>query len=176
MALLAIGPVSTSLACRLQCNLKMQNTRVSQLGDPLQVGVQGRRVVQDRGLPAGLLSARRSSLPRIPRKIPITSTTRDLCPLGWTKTIMLRSLGPKPAYSPVRPWRITERQESSCPLKRKPADPSPVYVSSSGISRPETSPYPSLPGVEGAPDTSRVTPARFPGSISISKNSSIRYC
>jgi hypothetical protein len=49
MALLAIDPVSTSLACRLQCNLKMQNTRVSQLGDPLQVGVQGRRVVQDRG-------------------------------------------------------------------------------------------------------------------------------
>jgi hypothetical protein len=32
----------------------MQNARVSQLGDPLLVGVQGLSVVQDRGLPAGL--------------------------------------------------------------------------------------------------------------------------
>jgi len=30
---------------------------------------------------------------------------------------MLRSLGPKPAYSPVRPWRITEPQEFHAPWK-----------------------------------------------------------
>jgi len=30
---------------------------------------------------------------------------------------MLRSLGPKPACSPVRPWRITERQKVHAPWK-----------------------------------------------------------
>jgi len=30
---------------------------------------------------------------------------------------MLRSLGPKPAYSPVRPRRITESQEVHAPWK-----------------------------------------------------------
>jgi hypothetical protein len=59
----------------------MQNTRISQLGDPLQEGGRGWRVVQDRGLPAGL-HLPGGALPWTPRKIPISSTTRDLCSLG----------------------------------------------------------------------------------------------